>query len=252
MDMWFNKILLLIVLTAFSLPAALAGSKPNLNPEYGSSVYNAFTVFSPDAASPEDYRQDVVVVLHGFMSALPNGTFKRVRKKLLKTHTVLGLNYDPLEVEATVAFLDRVAKEHLSGKRVTVLGTSLGGFWARYFGARIGARSVVLLNPVIRPARHMLKHEGSTRTNRRRIQDYTIGVGAFDAYQRFDVDRMAGPPTLLIVARDDDRIDPEVALSALKPLPGVVVQVYAEGGHTINLKKHPALGRIATFVLTGQ
>lgn len=247
----FNVLTLLAFLLACG-SADAKGAKPNLNPEYGDPAYKAFTVFSPDAPTPGDYRDSVVVVLHGFMSALPNGTFKRVRKKLLKTHTALGLNYDPLDVEGTVAFLGAVAAEHLQGKNVTVLGTSLGGFWARYLGALIDARTVVLLNPVIDPARHMRKHEGSTRENRRRIKNYEIRPGIFDAYERFDINAMAGPPTLLIVARDDDRLDPEIALAALGSVAGVRTQVYAKGGHTINLKKHPALARIAHFVLSGE
>lgn len=81
--------------------------KVDLNLPFGDSIYFPFSVFSPDEPRPSDYKDQVVVVFHGFMSATPNGTYKRIRKKLLDTHTTLGINYDPLDFEGTVKFFAR-------------------------------------------------------------------------------------------------------------------------------------------------
>jgi predicted esterase YcpF (UPF0227 family) len=236
----------MMLLALFVLPTM--AEKPNLNPEYGDAAYRPFSVFSPDAATSADYKPNVMVVFHGFMSAVPNGTFKRVRKSLLKTHTTLGINYNPLDVPGTQAFLRDVALEHLQGRNVTVLGTSLGGFWARYFGHIIGAQKVVMLNPIVRPYEQLNKYVDTTRSNRRRIQDFSITALALAPYSGIDVARMSGPVSLLIVTRDDERQSPDIALSAYQNAPSMTVQIYAAGGHTINLKKHEALARIAQFV----
>ncbi|MGK0168542.1 MAG: putative esterase YcpF (UPF0227 family) [Gammaproteobacteria bacterium] len=240
------RTLLIGALAALAYPATAAG--PNLNPEYGDAVYREFSVFSPDAATPADYKPDVVLVFHGFASAVPNGTFKRVRKKLLSTHTALGINYNPLDVAGTQAFLRRVHTEHLQGKRVTVLGTSLGGFWARYFGHIIKAHKVVMLNPMIRPEQQLARYTGTTRVNERRHVVYNITALALAPYAGIDASNMSGPKSLLIVTRDDDRQPPEIALQALQGTPELTVRMYETGGHTINLKKHEALGLIADFV----
>ena len=208
------KALLIGALAALAYPATAAG--PNLNPEYGDAMYREFSVFSPDAATPADYKPDVVLVFHGFASAVPNGTFKRVRKKLLSTHTALGINYSPLDVAGTQAFLRRVHTEHLQGKRVVVLGTSLGGFWARYFGHIIKAHKVVMLNPMIRPEQQLAKYIGTKH-----------GI---------DASNMSGPKSLLIVTRDDDRQPAEAAMQALQGTPKLTVRMYEAGATPLTLK----------------
>lgn len=238
--------LLAVVLIGFchSAPAA----KPNLNPEHGDPAYREFSVFSPDADGPENYRDDVVVVLHGFMSAVPNGTFKRIRKKLLASHTALGLNYNPLDVDGTRRFLAEVHSQHLTGRRVVVVGTSLGGFWARYLGHLTEAHRVVMLNPITKPTEQLAKYIGVERENPRRQFHYAVTRADLAPYDKINVVALSGPPTLLIVTEDDEQLVAQRTLGALRDTPGLTVQIYPTGGHTINLKKHPALQRIADFV----
>jgi predicted esterase YcpF (UPF0227 family) len=245
---WTSLVRVIVLTTLGALASAAMAAKPNLNPEHGDVAYREFSVFSPDAATPSVYKADVMVVFHGFMSAVPNGTFKRVRKKLLKTHTTLGINYNPLDVPGTLAFLRTVRDEHLQGRRVSVLGTSLGGFWARYFGHVVGAEKVVMLNPVVRPAEQLAKYVNTTLSNKRRQLDYAVTALAFAPYSGIDIQGMHGPKSLLIVTQDDDRQSTDIALRAYQGSPSMTVQIYETGGHTINLKKHEALGRIAQFV----
>ena len=223
-------------------------AKVELNPPFGDSIYFPFSVFSPDESSPSDYKDQVVVVFHGFMSATPNGTYKRIRKKLLDTHTALGINYDPLDFDGTVKFLQEVKETHLQGRRVIVAGTSLGGFWARYFGDLIDAEKVIIINPVVRPAEQLAKNIGKIRENVRRDREYPVTQEAIDIYRTIDVVPMTRQPTLLIVAKDDNLMPNHVALDAYGSQPDIEIQVYEQGGHAINLKKHEALQRIVDFV----
>lgn len=242
----YRNILTSLLLMVISL--TVHADKVELNPPFGDAIYNPFSVFSPDASSPSDYKDQVVVVFHGFMSATPNGTYKRIRKKLLKTHTALGINYDPLDFDGTVKFLQEVKQSHLDGRRVIVAGTSLGGFWARYFGDLIGAEKVIIINPVVRPAEQLAKNAGKIRKNVRRDREYSVTQEAIDSYRSIDVVPMTRQPTLLIVAKDDDLMPNHVALEAYGSQSNIAIQVYDQGGHAINLKKHEALQRIVDFV----
>ncbi|MEM7403730.1 MAG: YqiA/YcfP family alpha/beta fold hydrolase [Pseudomonadota bacterium] len=235
------------LLLAFS--PVLVAARADLNPEYGDPTYRANTVFSPDAASPAEYKQRVIVVFHGFMSAVPNGTFKRLYRKFRRDYTVIGINYNPLEVERTLGLLNDVALRHLQGRQVTVIGTSLGGFWARYFGKLTRAHRVVMLNPLVRPQRQLQKYAGRTRQNVRRARKYVIRQTDLADYARFDVRRFDGPPTLLIVTLDDDFVDPNIAIRTYRGSVNMTIEAYDSGGHTIKLQRHNALQRIAEFLV---
>jgi predicted esterase YcpF (UPF0227 family) len=225
-----------------------AEGKMDLNPPYGSPTYFVQSVFTPDEPDPKKFKNDVLVVFHGLMSAVPNGTYKRIRKQFFKSMTVIGINYDPLDVPATVKFLDAVKKKYLVGRKVTVLGTSLGGYWARYFGNRIGAYRVVLLNPITSPRVQLKKWVGMTRVNTRRKRAVRVTRDQLDAYGEVPKFRGLRPRTLLILSADDKAIDPHMARKKLASQPNVELAWYRTGGHTINLRKHPALARITKFL----
>jgi predicted esterase YcpF (UPF0227 family) len=242
----FNRFVLVLALPWLWLPTAQA--QISLNPEYGSAPYDALTVFSPDIANPGEYADTVLVVFHGFRSAVPNGTYKRLRKRLKKNMTVIGINYDPLKVTETQQFLERVAATHLKDKRVFVLGTSLGAFWARYFAVTIRASRLVMLNPVVDAKARLDHYLGTKPNNKRRKQTYDIGPGAFDGYANMPTHYRDRPKTLLILTADDKMLDPYRTKRGFSDAPNLELAWYKIGGHTINLKKHPALDRIAQFL----
>ena len=220
----------------------------NLNPPFGDSTYAAYRVFSPDHSDAADYKDQVIVVFHGFLSAVPNGTFKRIRKKFLQTHTTIGINYDPLEVDNTVKFLDEIAKHYLQGHKVTVIGTSLGGFWADYFGNAIDAEKIIKLNPMVNPSTQLSKHVDKTQHNKRRGQDYAMTRNTLEMYEKLEKKKQSGVASLLILTKDDEHIPYDLAIDKYHDQVGVTIQVYDNGGHTINLKKHEALQRIADYI----
>lgn len=239
------------ILAAFAIGLAAmqpAFAQVDLNPPYGDPAYETYTVFSPDAAGPEAALKDILVVFHGFTSAVPNGTYKRVRKAFRKTHTVIGVNYDPLDIERTLAFLDAVAAKWLKGRNTTVLGTSFGAFWADIFGNRIGAQKVVLLNPVTEPARQLSKHAGQQATNPRRAQTFFVEATALGRYAGLDGMEKSEISRLVVLSADDDALDFRDAMNVFAGRENTTVVVYPGGGHTLDLRKHPARAFIVDFV----
>lgn len=241
--MSFIRLLLLAALVPL-----IAAAGPNLNPTHGSAVYQSWSIFSPDITDPSDYADKVVVYFHGYRSAIPNGTYKRLRKRLKKTHTVIGVNYDYLDPAATLKNLEKFHETHLKGRSVTVVGTSLGGFWAEYFGTRIGAEKIVLLNPVSQPTVQLIKYAGTEHLNPRRKLTLSVSKDQIMSYAPLEKDGTSAPTRLLILAKDDDKLDYRIALKHYGEKAGTTVKLYDEGGHSINLKKHPAAKFIAAFV----
>ncbi len=225
-----------------------ASAQVNLNPPYGDPLYKAFTVFSPDAPDPDAMRDDVVVVFHGFTSAVPNGTYKRVRKAFRETHTVIGINYDPLDIERTLAFLDAVEEKWLKGRRTVVLGTSFGAFMADVYGHRIGAQKIVLLNPVTEPARQLSGYVGKQASNNRRAQSFLVEAAALERYTSLNANELDGISRLVVLSADDNVLDFRDALEVFAGKQKTITIVYPKGGHTLDLRKHPARAFIVEFV----
>ena len=229
-----------------AMPPAIA--QVDHNPPYGDPAYRAYSVFSPDAPNPEHARADIIVVFHGFRSAVPNGTYKRIREAFRETHTVIGLNYDPLDIERTRAFLDNVEKRWLRGRRVVVLGTSMGGFWANKFCQRIGAKTIVMLNPVTEPARQLAKYAGIQVTNQRRARSFLVDGAAIQRYANIVPVTPDGIRTLVLLTADDGLLYYRLAWDVFTGKKDATVIVFPEGGHTMNLRVHPARAAIVEFV----
>ena len=240
-------VLLLSLLTAGI--ASAEGAKVNLNPPYGSADYFPPAIFTPDLDAGAEMKDRVVVVFHGFRSALPNGTFKRIRTLMFDTHSVIGVNYEYFDIEGTKALLAKLDRDYLAGREVAVVGTSLGGYWANWFGHHVEAQKIVLLNPVSNPAIFLRKYINLVVPSQRRDISFLVTAEEVARYGEIPIERSPKPETLLIVTEDDPRIDYRETLEAFGDAPGVKTLVYPEGGHTINLKKHPAREVIGAFLM---
>lgn len=243
------RLLLCLGLLAVLVTPAVAG-KVNLNPEWGEAPYQAPSLFIPDDIEGKPTKDKVLVVFHGFKSAVPNGTFKRVYKLFRDTHTVIGVNYNYFDIDGAKQQLDALAKDRLAGREVVVLGTSLGGFWADWYGNQIGAKQIVLLNPVTQPAKLLQKYIGKTVESERRA--YTFPVTAEDVakYKSIAVEVSEAPAILLILTSDDDRSIMTDTIPNFTNRGRLTLEIFPKGGHTINLKKHPARQVIRDYVLS--
>ena len=234
---------------SLTLPVSADVTALDLNPAHGDPSYQAWSVFAPDLAAGEALGEKVVVVFHGFRSAVPNGFYKRIREFFKATHHVVGINYDYLDPPGTAAHLKAFASERLMGREVTVLGTSLGAFWANWFAGYLGARQVVLINPVIDPTLWINKHLGKTQHNPRRDVDFTATASDRSEYAQMGLASNTPMRRLVILSRDDANLDPSIAQGHFAGHAGVQLVIYDHGGHTLNLKKHPARDVIIQFVL---
>jgi hypothetical protein len=131
----------LVIVWAVSVPA------PGQAVEYGRDL--KFTLYSGQGETAAEFKENVILMLHGFASAMPNRTYKVLNRAFGATHTVVGFNYDYVDVAANRAELQELYDRFLEGRNLIVVGTSLGGFWANYFANHVGARGAILINPVV-------------------------------------------------------------------------------------------------------
>lgn len=225
-----------------------AGS--DLNPPYGDPSYQAFSVFTPDLDDGIAIKPDVIVVFHGFRSAVPNGTYKRVRELFYDSHTVIGVNYDYLAPRETLARLEELRGSLLAGRRVVTLGTSLGAYWARVLGQRMGAEGIVMINPVPVPAEWLPRYVDATQVSQRRQLEILVRPKHVTAYADKGLEVAANPaiPELLILTRNDDRLDFRDSLNHFADAPATKIVIYPEGKHSIDIRTHPARDEIRRFV----
>jgi predicted esterase YcpF (UPF0227 family) len=221
----------------------------DLNPPHGDAVYQAWSVFAPDLAAGEPLGEKVVVVFHGLRSAVPNGFYKRIREYFKATHHVVGINYDYLDPQGTAAHLKTFASQQLVGREVTVLGTSLGGYWANWFAGYLGAHQVGVVNPVIDPVTWINKHLGKTKHNPRRDVDFNATAMDRAEYALMGLTPDIPMRRLVILTRDDANLDSSIAERHFAGRTDVQLVIYDHGGHTLNLKKDAARGVIVKFVL---
>ena len=160
----------------------------------------------------------------------------------------MGINYDYLDPAGTAVHLEAFAREQLKGRRVTVFGTSLGGYWANRFAQSIDAHAAVVVNPVIEPVSWIAKYIGKTKHNPRRDVDFTASAADQREYAALEKVPDRAIRRLVVLTRDDKRLDFRIAEEHYQGRSGAQVTIFANGGHTLNLKKHPARDTIRRFV----
>lgn len=206
-----------------------------------------FTLYSQDDQVAEDYKPDVILLFHGFGSAMPNGTYGVFHEAFMESHTVLGFNYDYTNVPADIEQLDELYRKFLKGRRLTVVGTSLGGFWANYFANAVGAERVVLINPVIDPQDTMRRHLGKQYSKKRQMS-FTVTEAHVSAYGRITPKDNPETRKLVLLTKDDEVLDHQAARQVFAKISRTEVVVLETGGHSMPLDEAQTLATIRRFI----
>ena len=105
-----------------------------------------------------------LLYLHGFRSSPQSAKARLVAARVAREHP--GVTWWCPQLPPSPAAAMALVLEGIAGwprERMAVVGSSLGGFYARWLHARLGCR-VLLLNPAIRPARDLAKYIGEQTT----------------------------------------------------------------------------------------
>jgi len=235
----------LAALAGLTLVWAVGTPGPGRAVEYGRD--QEFTLYSERGETAAEFKTNVILTLHGFGSAMPNRTYKILNKAFGATHTVVGFNYDYVEVAANQVELQELYDRFLKGRNLIVVGTSLGGFWANYFANRVGARGAILINPVVDPQELMRVTQGENYSERRQ-KTFQVDEEAVAAYGT--VRPVENPQTdvLVLLTADDELLPYRDAVRVFSASGRARIEIFDWGGHSPPIDRPDILAAIRRFV----
>lgn len=147
----------------------------------------------------------MILYLHGFRSS-PQSFKARLIADRLGT---LGLDADyycpqlPASPRDAIALASQIARRSASDE-LTLIGSSLGGYYATWLAEHFGCRAV-LLNPAIKPPRDLEKHIGVT-TAFHSDQRFEFKPEYIDELKEFSVDCITDPHRYFLMAATGDEL----------------------------------------------
>lgn len=173
----------------------------------------------------------MIVYLHGFNSGGTSGKAAWLRQNLPDL-TVLSPTYPTHDPDKAPAFLHdyfvRVRREHPDDKKLLLVGSSLGGFWARHLAAELNA-GMALINPGIHPDADLLDVVGP-HVNEATGERYVLTEAQVRAFARVKQPHCdPAIPTLLLLDEGDELLDYRVARAYYRGCGKIIV--YPGGSH---------------------
>ena len=147
-----------------------------------------------------------IVYLHGFRSSAASikATQLRVAVEALPERTRPALHIPNLQRGPALA-IEQVARLLPHDLRsVTIIGSSLGGYYATHLAERFGTRAVVI-NPAVRPYEDLLPYLG-TQTNLHTGEAFEVTHAHFDELRMLSVARITRPDRYLVLLEAGDEV----------------------------------------------
>jgi predicted esterase YcpF (UPF0227 family) len=164
-----------------------------------------------------------IVYLHGFNSAPQSHKAQYMQRYMAERG--LGDRFVcpklPHRPDEAVALVEAEIARHPAGG-ATLVGSSLGGFYATHLAEKHGLRAV-LLNPAVRPGRDLESYIGIQR-NLYSGEEYELTREHVDAWRRLDVAAVHPERYLLIVETGDEVLDYREAVAKYAGARQVIVQ----------------------------
>jgi len=147
----------------------------------------------------------MILYLHGFRSS-PHSFKARLMAQRMEA---LGRAGDYLcpQLPASPAGAIALAQQLVAGQdaaRLTVVGSSLGGFYATWLAEHLGC-SAVLLNPAVKPPRDLQSYVGVT-THYHSDEPFEFKAGYVDELRALAVDQITRPERYYLIAATGDEV----------------------------------------------
>jgi predicted esterase YcpF (UPF0227 family) len=151
-----------------------------------------------------------IVYLHGFNSGPASIKAQQLGREIAKLDPPLRPDYfvPQLHHRPATAMRDMLAWIDAAhgdrGRRLTFVGSSLGGFYATFLAERYGAKAV-LINPAIRPAKSLAAYVGPQR-NPVTGETYELTLDHLAELEAFRVVRVTQPRRYLLLVQSGDEL----------------------------------------------
>src|SRR5690606_12055764 len=170
-----------------------------------------------------------LIYLHGFRSSPQSFKARLLAARLAGRG--LGARFACPQLPASpAAAVDLVLRELAPGPADTLVGSSLGGYYATWLAERCGCRAV-LLNPAVAPARDLAGWVGPQRMYHS-DDEFVFAPGYLDELARLEVAAPSDPGRyLLIAAKGDEVLDWREMVAKY---PGVATVLLEGGDHGLS------------------
>ena len=199
---------------------------------------------SPDSRLPKASTQDLIpasrsapeavdcarlIYLHGFRSS-PQSFKAQMLARAMADAGRSGDFVCPQLPASPAAAIELILDTVRPTERDVVVGSSLGGYYARYIAEQCGSRTV-LLNPSVQPAQSLARHLGRG-TMFHSDQPFEFLAAHLDELKRFEVQLVSRPKrSLLIAATGDELLDWRDMVDAW---PGAQTRVIEGSDHALS------------------
>jgi len=152
----------------------------------------------------------MIIYLHGFSSSAASNKAE-VFKRALSGTRFLILDYPAHQPHAAVSYITRRITRALSefpGEGLTLMGSSMGGFYAQFLAAAMDAvERVVMINPALQPQMTLKPYIG-LNTNMVTGEPFEFTQQDFADLAEYAIGTVAhGKPSLLLLDEGDEVID---------------------------------------------
>lgn len=147
----------------------------------------------------------MILYLHGFRSSAQSFKARLIEQRMQALGH--GAEYRcpqlPASPRAAIALANEVAGQ-IAPERLTLVGSSLGGYYATYLAEQIGCRAV-LLNPAVKPPRDLEKYVGVT-TAYHSNEPFEFRREYIDELKAIEVERITLPRRYFLIAATGDEV----------------------------------------------
>ena len=173
----------------------------------------------------------MIIYLHGFNSGGQSQKAAWLRAQLAPA-PVFAPNYPAHRAHEALRvlrkFIRRLRRENPHSRKLLLIGSSLGGFWAQRLAPEFGAR-IVLINPSMRPDETLTRHTGHYH-NAATGEETVLTLEDVRALRAHRVEPCSPKvPTLLLLDVRDEVLDYRIAEAALRGCGKTIV--YPGGSH---------------------
>ena len=144
-----------------------------------------------------------LIYLHGFRSSPQSFKAQRLAHAMAQAQRAADFVCPALPASPAAA-MRLILGDVQPDEHDVVVGSSLGGYYARYLAERCGARTV-LLNPSVRPAESLARHVGRG-TLFHSDQPFEFLADHLQELNAFEVQQVSRPDRCLLIAATGDEL----------------------------------------------
>lgn len=186
----------------------------------------------------------MIFYFHGFASSGSSTKVDKLRERFGNDNVIApDLPFDPKDVCQLVNSLVLNFYQQRQDEKLVFVGTSLGAFYANYFG-HLYDSPLVLVNPSVQPNETMKKRLGVNK-NYATGEEFLVSLAhleEFNTMRNYIDQNYAGNLVNLFLAKDDDVIPYELALDKFKFTNSLCVT--DDGGHRFDTKWYMVMDKI--------